>query len=422
MSKTIAENQDAWNRKSWINDLANDKVLQANLTDDYAHDVLEAVAEGYFPTLDSAIAELSMRTGLTASEAGVIKTAAMELVLKSEEEVPGNKEDVPGDRLIKESPAEASSKAKAKTAGELPAGLKAWQEKNKKGGEDKEETMEKDECSIEDKKEAEASAKAGKTAYFQGADEASVDGKVTSNDPETLGYPGEIAYPNEPMQTTAPGGKDSRPYEQKAFEDSAQETKKVMGPKGEEFKLKQEMQRIPEGEKPANASAKRMGLIASIVASEKKSLNKSAGYDPEEQYLKDSSVDTFLNNPNVGIVAVEKSIDKLNYSSMERSEINEILGDAMNLYNRIKGKIDSFPFYGTKKQFVDALKEDVMLLNNESNAAQQKLGRDRNIDERLYHVVGVLRQMEILRESFVDIMDMVHQYGSSMNKGITRKT
>ena len=270
MSKLISENQSAWGKVSWINDLTTDKVLQANLTDDYAHDVLEAVAEGYFPTLDDAIAELSLRTGLTASEAGIIKTAAIALVVKDEETVPGNKEDVKGDRLVKESPSEASAKAKAKTAGELPAGLKAWQEKNKKGGDKEEETMEKSECSIEDKKEAEASAKAGKTAYFQGADEASVDGKVTSNDPETLGYPKEMTYPNEPMATTAPGGQDSRPYEQKAFTDSANETKKVMGPKGSEFELKVDMQRIPKGEKPANASSKRMGLIAAIVKADKK--------------------------------------------------------------------------------------------------------------------------------------------------------
>jgi hypothetical protein len=290
MSKLISENQDAWGKVSWINDLTTDKVLQANLTDDYAHDVLEAVAEGYFPTLDSAIAELSLRTGLTASEAGVIKTAATalvkantEVVIKKEEEtVPGNKEDVAGERLVKEGPAEASAKADVKVAGELPQGLKDYMDKKKGGnsedkGEDKKEEMPKEECSIEDKKEADAEASASvdktaenKKAWFQGNEEPTKEGEVTANDPEKLGYPKEMSYPNKPMETTAPGGENSTPYEVKKYTEEAKVTKEVMGPKGTEFETKVKMQRIPEGEKPANASSKRMGLIAAIVKADSK--------------------------------------------------------------------------------------------------------------------------------------------------------
>jgi len=92
-----------------------------------------------------------------------------------------------------------------------------------------------------------------KRAWFQGADRPSEEGTVTSNNPETLGYPNEVGYPKPPMATTAPGGEDTRPWEQKWFEEAARRTKEVMGPKGTEFKLKQEMQRIPMDEMIANA-------------------------------------------------------------------------------------------------------------------------------------------------------------------------
>ncbi len=118
----ISENQSAWERKSWINDFFNDKKFAKSLTESYADDVLEAVAEDYFPSLDAAIADLQARTGLTASEVSVIKTAAIKLVAgekeECEEEIPGNK-SVAGDRLVKESPEEAvaSSTEKVKVAG-----------------------------------------------------------------------------------------------------------------------------------------------------------------------------------------------------------------------------------------------------------------------------------------------------------------
>jgi len=119
-------------------------------------------------------------------------------------------------------------------------------------------------------------------AWFQGADEASKEGNVTSNDPSKLGYPKQIEYPKAPMATTAPGGQDTRPWEQQWFEGAAAETKKVMGPQGAEFKLKQEMQRIPMDEKIANAklsatftrTAKPQSSFWSVFATNKKSGKK----------------------------------------------------------------------------------------------------------------------------------------------------
>lgn len=119
-------------------------------------------------------------------------------------------------------------------------------------------------------------------AWFQGADEPSKEGEVTSNSPKTLGYPKEMSYAKKPMETTAPGGQDTRPWEQKWFEDAATETKKVMGPQGEEFKLKQKMQRIPMDEKIANAklsvtftrTASPKSSYWSIYATDKKTAKK----------------------------------------------------------------------------------------------------------------------------------------------------
>lgn len=90
-------------------------------------------------------------------------------------------------------------------------------------------------------------------AWFQGADDASVEGNITSNDPNKLGYGSKegVSYDRKPM--AVPVGEDARPWEQKSFEDAAARTKKVMGPIGEEFDLKKHWQRIPEDEKIANA-------------------------------------------------------------------------------------------------------------------------------------------------------------------------
>lgn len=92
-------------------------------------------------------------------------------------------------------------------------------------------------------------------AYFQGAGDASVEGNITSNDPTKLGYGSKdgIQYDRKPMETTAPGGQDTRPYEDKAFNDAANRTKKDLGPSGAEFDLKKHWLRIPEDAKIANA-------------------------------------------------------------------------------------------------------------------------------------------------------------------------
>ena len=121
-----------------------------------------------------------------------------------------------------------------------------------------------------------------KNAYFQGADQESVDGKITSNNPEKLGYPGNIGYSREPM--AVPVGGDSRDWETKWYSGAAAKTKQVMGPKGSEFALKQEWQRIPSDEKIANASlsagftrtAKPAASFWTVYATDKKTGKKTA--------------------------------------------------------------------------------------------------------------------------------------------------
>lgn len=90
-------------------------------------------------------------------------------------------------------------------------------------------------------------------AWFQGANDASVEGNITSNDPNKLGYGSKegVSYDRKPM--AVPVGEDARPWEQKSFEDAAARTKKNLGPAGEEFDLKKHWLRIPEDSKIANA-------------------------------------------------------------------------------------------------------------------------------------------------------------------------
>ena len=80
-----------------------------------------------------------------------------------------------------------------------------------------------------------------KKGYFQGADQESFEGKITSNDPDKLGYPGDIKYDRKPM--AVPVGQDARPWEQKWFEGAADVTKKEMLPGGTDLAIKKEWQR-----------------------------------------------------------------------------------------------------------------------------------------------------------------------------------
>jgi len=96
-------------------------------------------------------------------------------------------------------------------------------------------------------------------AYFQGADEPvnTSDGvsndKVNSNNPEKLGYKSKEGIQYSRPDMAVPVGGDSRDWEQNWFEGAAAETKKYMGPIGEEFDLKKHWLRIPEDAKIANA-------------------------------------------------------------------------------------------------------------------------------------------------------------------------
>ena len=157
-------------------------------------------------------------------------------------------------------------------------------------------------------------------AYFQGADQESVDGKITSNNPEKLGYPGNVGYDRKPM--AVPVGEDSRPWEQRWFESAAAKTKQVMGPKGSEFALKKEWQRIPSDEKIANATlsagftrtAKPADSFWTIYATDKKTGKKSPvlkanlreiwGDELSEKTASKSA------SPEYGKIVIEKIRDK----------------------------------------------------------------------------------------------------------------
>ena len=85
--------------------------------------------------------------------------------------------------------------------------------------------------------------------YFQGAKEPvdTSDGvsndKTNSNDPEKLGYKTKEGIQYDRKDMAVPVGEDSRPFEQSWFEEAAADTKKVMGPSGEELKLKKDLLR-----------------------------------------------------------------------------------------------------------------------------------------------------------------------------------
>ncbi len=143
-------------------------------------------------------------------------------------------------------------------AGGMNPGFQAYLDKKKKEKEGGKASDEETTDKAEDKKEAEASlkAKAEKWAtfltskgYFQGANEPvnTSDGvsndKTNSNDPTKLGYGTKEGIQYDRKDMAVPVGEDARPYEQKAFEGAAAETAKVMGPKGEELKVKELWQR-----------------------------------------------------------------------------------------------------------------------------------------------------------------------------------
>jgi len=182
MSKINRQSNDFLSKESWINEITNNTKLAKTLTEEYANDVLESVADEYFPTLDSAIADLKNRIGLTASESDEIKKVCVAMVKSV---------NAPIEKVA------------------------------------------------EDKK-----------AWFQGSKDVPKEDatKVVSNDPEALGYSNEVKYDKKPMETTAPKGEDTRPWEQSWFEASAKETKKDLGPAGDELALKKKLQRAQRRE------------------------------------------------------------------------------------------------------------------------------------------------------------------------------
>ena len=386
MSQFKSENQSGYTKKSWINDLMNDKVLSANLTEEYAHDVLESVADETFSNLDAAIADLSLRTGLTASEVGIIKTAAIKMV-QACDDIPGNvkEEDKPAGaeaELLKTTDEEedkpagaeailqrkkkevaaskkviADSNLDSKSVEELEALIYNWmtvampgatgkdtqmlisqrvkeaeailqrkkkeaegsscgcdvktsgyqrklednkrgkgQEKEKKeegkqGGKKKElpealkKHMFKKKIKMDKKKSCSSLTSKIREAWFQNQTEApsaEAGGKTVESNPERMGFPSELKY--DRLEVSAPGGEDSRPFEMKKYKEEATETKKVMGPKGEEFELRIDMQRGEKGDKPANA---RLTALRQVVAGEKKpwqGAGKGYGYISEKQW------------------------------------------------------------------------------------------------------------------------------------------
>ena len=134
-------------------------------------------------------------------------------------------------------------------------------------------------------KEAEASlrAKAERWAdflstkgYFQGANEPvnTSDGvsndKCNSNDPTKLGLGSKDGVQYDRGDMAVPVGGDSRQWEQGWFEETAKDTKKVMGPSGEELKLKKDLLR-----------ARYLFQVRKLADKKKAALNKSAKTPPD---------------------------------------------------------------------------------------------------------------------------------------------
>lgn len=346
-----SQTDNAW-KTSWVNDFSNNVRLANELNNAYAEDIIQAVQEKDFDTLESALEDLRVRIGVSKTAmqdiekiaiAGLSTKKASEhgeescdikvaLEIESEEGIPGNAEGEP--RLVKE------TEASVKSAG-APEHLKEFQFKKKEESAEGEE-LDKE----EEKKNAKAAFEAKKMAWFQGANEPTLEGEVTTNDPSKMGYPKEMGYNKKPMETTAPGGQDSRPAEQKAFEGAADETQKVMGPKGEEFKEKVKMQRIPEGEKEANASVKWLEYFKKSGSKDGvKSIQKIAWKKAIEKKVNKTALLTDLIQPSGGSQqSPTPSVEDGLFNSLMKQQLKDMyLVDFDTLPENIKEEI-SFLF------------------------------------------------------------------------------
>lgn len=295
MSKFITANEESWKKQSWINDFANTPKLAKSLTEEYANDVIEAMAEDYHPTLTAAIESLAKRTGLSTKEAKDVRKTVLAMY-KGElhhDDVPGVLEvNVPGAGMAKAGDSEKCSKCDVDMLSEDTDGVATLKcpscgatviKKEDEKPHHPSVMVVKTEEIIPDHAESESSlgdilslakieilknVKAGNVlpmkrkyatnkeaalyikkvqAWFQGANEPTQEGSITSNNPETLGYPKEMGYDKTPM--SVPVGGDSRGWEQNWFESSAADTKKVMGPSGHELKEKENLQRAKQVDK-----------------------------------------------------------------------------------------------------------------------------------------------------------------------------
>jgi hypothetical protein len=181
--------RDDWNRKSWINDMVSSPKFAKDLNSIYADDIIQSITEDQeFSTIEAAITDMRTRVGLSDGEVGEIRrlaTAKLNPSLQGAKERILNLPAIKLAALIKAYTTECGSCKQAPCgcavtlmttvrqamdelgiealadlhdnmiAGELPAGLKKWQEEHGKKSEDEEEDKEE---KAEDKEEKEASA------------------------------------------------------------------------------------------------------------------------------------------------------------------------------------------------------------------------------------------------------------------------
>jgi len=243
-----------WTKTSWMNDMVTSPKFAKDLTSIYADDIIQAVEEDRaFPTISAAIDDLKSRTGLGEAEAiNLRKVAAYGIDPKLHNAIE-NLATLEPTKVAKLLKAYMSKCVDCTATGIECAHILSANAKraiNEVGFnvlaarvEDFAKIAKKEENKA---KWGEFSKKAAKNspldskAWFQGS-ETPVD-KIVSNDPDKLGYPGEVGYARQPM--AVPVGGDSRDWEQSWFEGAANETQKVMGPKGSELAEKKEWQRI----------------------------------------------------------------------------------------------------------------------------------------------------------------------------------